>query len=178
MHQGAGILFLSYDSLRNKTKDNCQHAHSTSVISGKLHDDSVASSVNGCINKTHLVGFQERIPTEFSRVPEHAVSRAVLFLKKDFINLFLEKGKGREKERERSISVREREMSFSCLSHASKWGPGLSTQSCSFYYSSITMIRLLEWCEHPNFAVEKSEDIWTLGQNTTQPKDVRSGEKG
>ena len=45
-----------------------------------------------------------------------------IFLKKDFIYLFLERREGREREGEKHRC--ERETLISCLLHAPNWGPG------------------------------------------------------
>ena len=46
----------------------------------------------------------------------------LFFLKKNFINLFLERGEGKEKEREKHQCPRN--TSIGCLSHGPNWGPG------------------------------------------------------
>ena len=50
---------------------------------------------------------------------ERFITRVILFFKKDFTYLFLDRGEGREKERERNINV------WLPLMHTPYWGPGL-----------------------------------------------------
>ena len=51
------------------------------------------------------------------------------FIKKKFLNLFLEREKRREKERERNINVRE--TAIGCLSHTPQPRTGPTTQTCA-----------------------------------------------
>ena len=62
-----------------------------------------------------------------------------IFLQKDFIYLFLERGEGREKERERNINV------WLPLTHP-HWGPGPQPRQVSWVGIKLVTLGFTGWC--------------------------------
>ena len=84
---------------------------------GTTSDSLDISAPSWQYNHPHSMrkGWQQDESRGFTYVSSNVVFMS--FLKKDFIDLFLERGEGRKKRRETSM--------YGCLLHAPYWGPGL-----------------------------------------------------